>query len=351
MYYGYGAIILWAILDVLSRLAVVSFEANPVVFTCYNMLFGGIVLALLGGRSPIQWKTFAHPLTWVFGFLRMSVSIFYTTAFIFMTTTEGSFLLRVSSVMIVALYWLSGRKKFAMADAIGMGLFLAGFLWMAARLDNGFSNLGVIFILIAALLNMCLSIVAEVHPIGDKAEGFRKRSQYTGVVLIVSSLVFIGLALASAWLNAFANVGSGLFGEAVTTLAPQMTDFVNMPTILLAVAAGFILRAPITYMYLYSVKLIKADNILLVSAVGPFAALGVESLVNVAGLLPMNTLDGWDILAGAFMTIGAIFAVFVRLWVKQESDRPKTWYEKELEEVSKLEAARKRRGEKVTKIN
>jgi hypothetical protein len=350
MYYAYAAMVLWALLDVTIRFALVTLGSNPVVLTCYSIIVGGLVLMLMGWRGRVKLATFMNVWTWVYGVLRMLLSITFTAAFLYITATEGGFLLRASFVLIMVVYFFVLRRSFTKPDLIGSLIFLTGFLWMASRLEDGFMNLGLWLVGVAIILDVLLNMVLEFHPIGKRVKGFSEHSQYTGVVLCVSGLFFLLLAFIASQFYLPTEADTALM-KIVNALAASPADFSHMPTIIVSIIMGFTLRAPIMYLYFKAINMIKADNVLMVSAIGPFAALGFESIFSALGLMDMSTFDGWDAMAGLLMTAGAIFAAFVRLAKRQEKDRPKEWFEKELDEIEQLEAERMKQGDPVTKVN
>ena len=306
-----GAIALWGVFDAISRLSVVSIGAQPVVFSCLNLLFGGLILIALGGRGWGGWETFKNPYTWAYGIIRIFMSVSIVLSYLYLTASESGFLLRISAVIVIFAMWAMFKKKPYKEDIPGILLMCLGFAAIALRQQDSLLNMGVLFITFAAVSDTFLNITAERHPISNQTTGFRTRCRYTGVVLAVSSLVFLIFTLVTNTLILPFKDDSPLLTQLHDWL-PQLEDFLHVPTIGAALVSGLFFRAPIMYMYLFAARLVKADTILMLSTLGTFSILGAESVFSFFGLLDISTIDTTDIAAGTVMTIGALWMAYER---------------------------------------
>lgn len=313
IYLAITALVIWGILDATSRYAVVTLDANPFIFSCLNLIFGGLALLALGGKGWGNLETFKNPYTWVFGFFRVMMTIFVVCSFLFITASEEGFMIRISAVMAVVWLWVFCKKEPAKKELPGIALIVFGFLLLVLRQEDHFLNLGVIFVLLGALCDTILSITAEKHPISSRALDFRTRARYTGVILIVTSLFFTGVALIFAILSDKTSY-LPLENATIAHWIPSLSDFTHIPTILAALFVGIFLRAPSMYCYLFAARLIKADMLLMVSTLATFSTLMAESVFSLFGLLDISALDFTDIFAGLLMTAGALFTVITRFF-------------------------------------
>lgn len=320
--FAFMAVTLWGLLDASSRYAVVALHADPMVFSCLNLICGAMILLAIAGREPGGLETIRRPHTWAFGFFRVLMTLFLVFAFTAISASEVNFLLRINVVVTLVAAWVLFHRRPHATDIPGLLLLLGGFVHLGASQTNGFLNWAVLFVILAACCDMVLSVIAERHPVSKKALGLHARCRYTGFVLLVTSLFFFLMALGLALLK-MQLYGTFLYTGTLAQVldrAPQPDAFIDPATLLSALVIGLFLRAPSMYLYLYAARLLKAENLMMAATLAPFATLAAESLFGAMGWLDVSGLEMSDIIAGACMTVGALSMVVLRA-AKQGANR------------------------------
>lgn len=310
---AFSAVILWGFLDAASRFAVTEMAADPWMFSCVNLMAGALLMLAIAGRGHSRMSTLHHAHTWFFGFFRVLMTLFLVFAFTSISASEVNFMLRINVVMGMLAAFLLFKRRAQKTDIPGGILLVAGFFTIALRQQDAFLNIAVILVILAAVCDTIMTIIAEIHPVSNRATGIKARLRYTGFVLLVSSLFFIAIAflLAQLKLNpTFANMGGGV--STVLASAPEVSSFTHPGTWLAGIGVGVFLRAPSMYLYLYAARLLKTENLMMAATLAPFATLGAEGLFFSLGLMQSPTLDSIDVFAGFLMTFGALSMVFMR---------------------------------------
>lgn len=308
LFLAFLAVILWGFLDASSRYAVVSLGADPWVFSCLNLMIGAVMLLAIAGPGQGGLETIRRAHTWVFGVFRVLMTLFLVFAFTSISASEANFMLRINVLMGMVAAWFLFKRKPSLADVPGILMIFGGFMTIVLRQDDAFLTGAVVLVLLAALCDTVLTVIAETHPNSRKASGLKARCRYTGFVLLVTSLFFFAIA-------GVMSVAKGALGDSRwLMMAPDLADFMHPGTWLAALVIGVLLRAPSMYMYLYAARLLKTENLMMAATLAPFATLAAESLFVFEGWVETSTLDGVDVLSGVAMTLGAFSMVLVRAY-------------------------------------
>lgn len=310
---AFSAVILWGLLDAASRYAVVEVGADPWIFSCVNLMVGAVVMLLVAGRGHGRMNTLYHMHTWVFGFFRVLMTLFLVFAFTTLSASEVNFMLRLNVLMGLAAGYFIFKRRPQKTDIPGLVLLVGGYITLVMRQEDAFLNVAVLLVIAAAVCDTILTVIAESHPVSNRASGIHARLRYTGFVLLVTSLFFVVMALLLAYLKTmpfFAGV-AGSMGMVISK-APSLESFTHTGTWVTGGVIGVLLRAPSMYLYLYAARLLKTENLMMAATLAPFATLGAEGLFVASGLMQSPTLDTLDVAAGFMMTTGALLMVFLR---------------------------------------
>ena len=313
--FAVAAMMLWGLLDASNRYAVVALGADPWVFSCMNLITGALILLAIAGKGQGGLETLRHGHTWVFGFFRVLMTLFLVFAFTAVSASEANFMLRINVVMALFAAWVVLGRKPTWTDMPGLLVLIGGYSVMVARQQDGLLNWAVILVILAAVCDTIMTMIAEVHPASKKASGLKARCRYTGVVLLVTSVFFCMIAYGIAELKVHITDPTLLdsaFGK-VLSKAPSLSSFTHPGTLISAVVIGLVLRAPSMYLYLYAARLMKSENLIMIATLSPFATLAAESIFVSSGWLQAATLDTIDVLAGVCMTCGAVSMILLRI--------------------------------------
>ncbi len=310
---AFSAVILWGLLDAASRYSVVVVGADPWIFSCVNLITGALIMLAVAGKGHGKIHTLYHAHTWVFGFFRVLMTLFLVFAFTSISASEANFMLRINVIMGMAAGYFIFKRKPQRSDIPGLALLIGGYTMLVLRQDDGFLNIAVLLVIAAAVCDTLLTVIAESHPVSNRASGISARLRYTGFVLLVTSLFFVAMALLLAYLKSLP-ILQGLEGSVgmVVSKAPSLESFIHPGTWIAGGIIGVLLRAPSMYLYLYAARLLKTENLMMAATLAPFATLGAEGLFVAMGLMDTPTLDTLDVVSGFAMTTGALLMVFLR---------------------------------------
>ncbi len=311
---AFGAVILWGFLDAASRYAVVEMAADPWMFSCVNLFVGSMLMLLIAGRGHGRLNALYHVHTWVFGFFRVLMTLLLVFAFTQVSASEANFMLRVNVIMGLIAAYLIFKRTPQKSDIPGAILLIGGFIMLVTRQEDAFLNIAVILVMLAAVCDTVLTVIAESHPASNRASGIHARLHYTGIILLSSSFFFILIAVLLAYLKEETLImeSAGSMLSTILTKAPTFDSFTHTGTWISGIAVGLALRAPSMYLYLYAARLLKTESLLMAATLAPFATLGAEGLLVALNLIETPTLDMLDVTAGFIMTAGAMTMVFMR---------------------------------------
>jgi len=319
---AYLAIIVWAIILVVNRWAVTTFDAHPWSFTFIQVLAGGLTLLIIAGRGSAKGqnnakRTLKHGYTWSIGVLRVLDVLFHVSALALISATEAEFLNQYTIFISLIFSWFILNRKPAPNEFIGILIAGAGLVWLTLEQEGGFANTAVILMIITSVYSSLQFLIVELHPESNKALGLKDRCRYTGVVLVVTSVCFfVGATLLSllrefspAWLQ-----GAGMIYDWVQ-YTPTLETLFNPATALVAIITGIVLRAPVMYLDFLSIRLLKSENYAIILGVfGPFAILALELVAGLMGFVNTESIDSNIIMAGLLITFGSGYVMLMRIW-------------------------------------
>lgn len=303
-------VVLWGLQDAVHRYVMVTQGVNPFVFTVLDLMVGGFCMVLLSGKRRSHMGSFRNLYTWAQGFSRIMATAFFMMALTTLSATESGFLIKANVVFSLIFVWMIMGRKPAKEDFLGIAVVFVGVWGLIMRQDEGFSNPAVLMVLISSVFTVLIAVTAELNPESKKSLGFKDRCRHTGIVLIVSSLVTFVFVILAAFLKGGIS-SDGVFSGLLVHI-PSVDDIFRASTWGWALFLGVVLRAPVTYLYLLSVRLIRSENTLMAMALIPFSALLFESLFGMAGILDISAVDGGDVLLGLMITVGSVLTVLIR---------------------------------------
>jgi drug/metabolite transporter (DMT)-like permease len=221
------------------------------------------------------------------------------------TTTEFSFMNRMSIPMAVLIAWLFLRRAPGLWDGVGLAVLVGGLVWTAWGFPANIRTEVLTYLAISSLASALRNLMAELHPGTDALSGFRQRCQVTGRVLLPNAGLFLGITLA---LGALAEVHPSLAEFPL----PRLDDLFNLPVLLIALVLGALLLPLEIYCLFHAAQWVTAETFGAVTALAPFVTLPVELLFQAAGLLDMTTLSRSDFATGLLISLGALIMILGR---------------------------------------
>lgn len=291
----------WAVLLVGSRYAVAGLTLDPFIFATIQLLFGGIVLTLLS-RQPIRIRDFLlEKHTLLYGLSRVGTGAFFTAALVHITASSAS-LLGILNVTVGMFVLFAFHQRIPRTlELFGHAVVAAGFIMLCARLEDGFSNPAVWYMLASEVCVAISTIVAEKHP-QNQGDDWSRRTYLTGVLLTVSGFLTV-IATISVFLSYSLVVGAKLSVDGI-----ELVSQLARPEIWIAGALfGILLRGPVVYFSLRAINLAGGQSYLAFSALLPFLSLGLEKIAQTIGYGDAVTTTPTQIAIGLFMVCGSLW--------------------------------------------
>jgi EamA-like transporter family len=301
----------WSLLLVASRVLLVSYGLDPWLFTCIQMLAGGVFLVIAGGRGGRRGGALRNPHTWLYGLLRVATAGFFTAALVHTSTANASFM-AIMSVPISALLlrlFLSRRPK--AWELPGHLLVLAGMALLGGALEGGYSNPALPLMLLSELCVVASTLIAELHPL-NRTESTSQRAFLSGVMLLSSAFVMLvaatGLTVAGRWLP---DAGMPLPGG--LPWLPDPSAILDPYLWISGILVGILLRGPSLFLALKAIHRARTENYLAGMAVLPFMSLALEEAAVASGWLEPSPSPLRGLLSGCVMTLGSLAVLWARM--------------------------------------
>lgn len=294
--------------SLVARYGVEHFQMHPVVYSCLVLLTASFGLLLFAQPGPLGKETLRLPATWAYGIAQLLSTVFATAALIYVSATEASVLLRVSSVMVFLLSVLGFRQPAGKIEYLGLVVVVMGIAlaFMQTALVP-YDRMMFVFVLVGfGLTQAGRLLLAEFHKTNRLAGSFRHNLRVTAVVVGISSLIMASFFVALAWVF-------HMLGIQPVLGLPSLADLFNPSTFLLSSFLGLILVSVSKYSEFFSAKEIGAKNLLAVVCLQPIFTLLFEWLASRLGLVDFHwtsvqdSAGLWLVVLGSFiMAWGAL---------------------------------------------
>ncbi len=295
---AFGSIALWAVLLVVSRIVLVTYDVDPWSFTFVQLIAGGAVsIAASAGGEPVDWSSLRRGRTWLYGAFRVTTAAAFTAALAHTTVTYAGLLGTINLVLgVIGATLVYGRWP-SRPEYAGLAVVLAGVALVAAtRLDGGLRNPAVALMLVSELAVVGAALVAESHP-DNAGESRNVRLRFSGVVLVLTASLFLALRLVQQAID------GGPLGDTVDT-SPAMW--------IAGIVVGVTLRGPAMYTALNATRLVGAEVYLMVAASLAFIGLVLETAAGALGVADPPTFDAIDGVLLVTIASGAVSVFAVR---------------------------------------
>ena len=304
LHYTWITIVLWSLEMVFSRVAVVKYEVNTLLYANLSVLCAAVSLLTIGGRGERSLATLKSIYSWAYGGSQILMNIFFMYTLTLVSTTELSFLMRLVVIIQLGLVWLLSRKAPSTSDWPGLIVILLSCLVIFSNVPDDILVATILGSVLAAAFAAGRMTLAELHPLYQPKDSIRQRCRITGYVLLVtSSVVFAGL-FAMDWLQTSFSLSLISTPKVEMLLSPELY--------LLSFIGGGLLLAPAFYFFFYACQTIKAENFALYAAFLPFTTFAVEYCVVYFDLLPLSGLTVTDVAAGIVGIFGSVLILLGR---------------------------------------
>ena len=287
--------------NVVARLVVSSFHANPLAYTCMVMIAASFALLVFAKPGPLGIDTLRRPETWGYGVLQTFIYAIGVYVVLYVSGTEASVVMRITTSIMFILSVVMVGQRTNRAELFGFALMTFGVFYMVSLTEIALNDkiILVLLLLVRGLAQAGQKLIAEFHKTNRKAEGFRHTSRVTAFVVGVSSVLLTIIFMGLGYLKQKLAI-TGLVGM------PVFDDFFNLQALLTATFVGCVVLSFSKYCEFYAAKKISAKYLASIISLQPIFAIGYESSLASFGLMELRTFSYTDYIAMVCVMGGSV---------------------------------------------
>ncbi|MCP4355649.1 MAG: diguanylate cyclase [Proteobacteria bacterium] len=328
--YSLITVFLWSSYAVTVRFISINWHAEPLVFVSVANLVGAIVLLVIAGRGHLGIKTIKQLHTWGYSTTCVFMDIIFMFVLMKISTTEANLLVRFSIITTALIcQWGLGRK-INPRNYFGFGLVAAGFFTVAYNLPDSVRPMTLFLISLVIICQTLRTYITETHPTNQEASNWGENCRVTGYVVLVTSLAFLIMGLAVAYLKMILPV-EDLNSFPILSSFPDLKDFINPHTIFPATFIGIFNISLASYFYFQATKKVGSDTFLMVSALLPVSTFSLEFIASKFDLLSISSIDGSDLVAAILIISGAFWSIYTKIYLDKRKRKLAPKAQKDLE--------------------
>lgn len=295
-----AAVMSWAVLLVVSRVVLLRFSIDPWTFTFVQLCAGGTVLLLLGGLRGLDFASFANPITWLLGLLRVLSAACYTAVLAWLSVLEAGILGAINIPLAMFAVWLVFGQRPSRGEWLGHVAICAPMPFLVVGLEGGLGHPAVLLMLLNEVCLIAATLLAERHPenVSDRPGA---RLRFSGAVLLVTAAILLVLWLA---------LDKGREGTW------------SWPLLVAGCLVGVMFRAPSMVLSFWSMRLIGTRNYLAAIAILPVVGLALEQGAIALGLIGVSRFQLETLMLAIAVLLGTLLVAAMRIGnVRSRADR------------------------------
>ena len=283
-------------------------DLNVWMFVSIQYFFGGLGLLSITGFQLTSKDTFKNPLTWSIGFFRLIDSIMFGSALIYISATEASILMSFGKIFIFIAARLAFGRLIGLWRLPGLLILFLPPALVTLSLENGFLNLGVIFILLTCLAMVIEMILVEKHPTLQRFT-LADRYQSTGVNMVVIGLFFMVLLLSISFAKTLLEASGNDFIGFLYRNIPNPDHLFSAEMWIWGALTGLLVRAMYFFFRYFAIVKIQSANYTLIVTSQTLILYIFEHLLIKLGVFKEVTLSDNLFIYGIVLIFGALLCV------------------------------------------
>lgn len=298
----------WSFCNVFYRYISIEYNIHTLVYASSVMLAASVGMLMIAQVGALTKDTIADKSTWVWGICQVLSNVVLIALFTFITSTEGALMTRISVLAGFVISFFYANRIPSRHDIVSILLIVGGVIAIAVNLPEEVKAQSITLMLLAGLIQAIRLYVAENHKQNIKAIKTRDRVRVTGLILGITSLMFLAVSFAFALIKDY----SGL-DTALVQAFPSMADMLNPWMILASIPVGLIIVGYMKYAEFHASKHIKSENFLVLTALVPVVTLAFEWIGSKLApeVLQLSEISNTDMIAGGLMTLGVVYAALM----------------------------------------
>ena len=277
--------------------------AHPVAFILYAMIAAAVATLAAVGAGGQAAAIARHPLSWAVGSSIILLEVFYFQTIVYVAPAHGNLVLRIGiPIAMIAGWTLLGRRPLPLAIAGGV-LVVAVIAYVVAvtRADVRWPMAAAGTL--AGAFMVARGLAGEFHPMNRAARTVREKLRFTGVVVLVASLLSLALV-------AVATTAVAVHALPETGMLPTAAQMLHAPTLLVGCLVGGAVLALMFYFNFSSVVAIGTENLTATMAFSPAATWIFQEIGVALGWIDVQRPDA-RIVGAIVVCIAAVLLIFL----------------------------------------
>lgn len=305
-------VIVWAILNVISRYCVLKYDVNIIVFTCILIFAGGVALMLIRQTvSPQNWRN-GVKYSWLYTSMQMIRSFSMITAYLYITTTEASLLFNLEIVITYLVTYLAFRRLPEKNEYWGILVILTGIILFLISLPESIRLKVGILIFIASTASCIRSVVVEKSVTNNPTTTVRQKCGISGYTMFVGGaaliLLFSGIAIFKEFLPPHT---PGVY--MLLDYLPDIKEVLHPQTIISACITGFFINSASVYLFYATLQFTHSETFMAVRAFQPAIVYGIEIGAAYFYYDMYQSLTTKDYILGGVIILGSLLILIIPL--------------------------------------
>lgn len=298
----------WAFCNVFYRYISVEYHVHTLVYTSFVMLAASVGMLILTKGSAFTKNTITDKSTWVWGICQLLSNIVLIALFTLVTSTEGALMTRISVLAGFAISFFYAHRMPSRHDFVSILLIVVGVITIAMNLPEPVKVQAIMLMMLAGLIQAIRLYVAENHKQNVAAIKTKDRVRVTGLVLGLTSFLFLVVSFILALIKDYGGLNAGIFDA-----LPSIVDIFNPLMMLLSIPVGLLVVGYMKYAEFHASKHIKSENFLVLTALVPVLTLVFEWLgfKLVPEVLQLSDISKADLVAAVLITLGALYSALM----------------------------------------
>ena len=271
--------------------------AHPVAFILYAMIAAAVMMLATVGVGPQAAALVRHPLSWAVGLSIILLEIFYFQTIAYVAPAHGNVILRIAVPISMVAGWAFLRRRPLPLAMAGGALTVLVVAFVVAVTPSDVRWPMAIAGTLAGTFMVLRGFTSEFHPMNRAANTVREKLRFTGIVVLIASLLSLALVALAVAVN----------GE--TRLLPTAAHMLHVPTIVLGCVVGGAVLTLMFYLNFSSVVSIGTENLTAMMAFSPATTWIFQELGVALGWIHVQRPDA-NIVAAIVVCIAAVLLIF-----------------------------------------
>jgi hypothetical protein len=271
--------------------------AHPVAFILYAMIAAAAMMLAAVGFAPHALAIARHPMSWIVGLSIILLEVFYFQTIAYVAPAHGNVVLRIAVPISMAAAWAFLHRRPRPLAMVGGAVTVLVVAFVIAVTPAGVRWPMAAAGVLAGSFMVLRGFASEFHPINRAARTVRDKLRFTGVVVLIASLLSLALVVAAS------------LAVRETPMLPTAAQLLHVPTMLLGCVVGGVVLTLMFYFNFSSVIAIGTENLMAMMAFSPATTWIFQEIGVALGLIDVRRPDA-DIAAAIVLCIAAVLLIF-----------------------------------------